>query len=178
MILVRHGQSHFNVVYGAIGLDPLIADPGLTDHGRGQAETTARALAGNGFRRVLSSPYRRALQTAHIIAAHLDLPHGVDPLIGERAAFVCDIGTPTSNLSGEWPHLALDHLPEQWWPHREETESALHERCQQFQAGMAQAPDWEHVIVVSHWGFIRALTGTPLKNCETIRFQPHRATGQ
>ncbi len=173
MMLVRHGQSHFNVVYGATDLDPLIADPGLTEHGRGQAESAARALAGNGFRRVLSSPYRRALQTAHIIADHLALPHDVDPLIGERAAFVCDIGTPTSSLSGEWPHLELSHLPEQWWPHREEPESALHERCQQFSAGMARSPDWRHVIVVSHWGFIRALTGQPLKNCETVHYQPH-----
>jgi len=30
VILIRHGQSHFNVVYSETGVDPGIVDPGLT----------------------------------------------------------------------------------------------------------------------------------------------------
>ena len=68
MILVRHGQSHFNVVYGATRQDPGIVDPGLTEEGISQAEAAAEALAGHDLRRVLASPYTRTLHTAEIIA--------------------------------------------------------------------------------------------------------------
>jgi hypothetical protein len=37
---------------------------------------------------------------------------------------------------------------------------------------MAAIPDWPEVAVVSHWGFIRALTGVELSNCQTVRCDP------
>ena len=64
MILVRHGQSEFNVVFNRTGRDPGIPDPSLTAKGKEQAAIAAKALSGRGFRRIVASPYTRALETA------------------------------------------------------------------------------------------------------------------
>ena len=87
MILVRHGQSEFNVVYSVTRVDPGIRDPRLTEEGRRQAAGLAEELAGHGVRRILASPYTRALETAAIIAERLSVPIAIDPVVGERAAF-------------------------------------------------------------------------------------------
>lgn len=172
MILIRHGQSEFNVVYGQTRRDPGIPDPVLSEEGRRQAAALAEALHGKGVRRLIASPYTRALQTAAIIAAALELPVAIDAIVGERAAFVCDIGTHRSELTKRWPSWRFDHLDEQWWPPLDETEAGVAARALGFRRIMAGTVDWHEVAVVSHWGFIRALTGTELRNGETIRFDP------
>ena len=56
MILLRHGQTIFNAVFGLTRIDPGIVDPGLTAEGRRQIRTAAENLAGQGLRRVVASP--------------------------------------------------------------------------------------------------------------------------
>jgi broad specificity phosphatase PhoE len=176
VILVRHGQSHFNVLFGATRIDPGIVDPTLTEAGRVQAAASAEALAarrdGPPVRRLIASPYRRTLETAEIVASRLDVQITVEPLVRERAAYMCDIGSDPGELKQRWPHLAFDHLAMRWWGEGEESETALAVRCDRFRATMAQASDWAQVAVISHWGFIRALTGQPLQNGAWIAFDP------
>ncbi|MCK6449974.1 MAG: histidine phosphatase family protein [Alphaproteobacteria bacterium] len=172
MILMRHGQSEFNVVYSVTRVDPGIRDPVLTEEGRRQAWAAAEALAGAGVRRVLASPYRRALQTAAIIAESLDLPVSVDPIVGERAAFACDVGSPVSALCREWPGLRLDHLPESWWPRLEESHDSLLMRCARFRDRVLADTERQDLLVVSHWGFIRGLTGQRITNATWLRYDP------
>ena len=93
MILLRHGESEFNEVYSVSGVDPGIEDPKLTERGHRQARDAAALLAEYPLRRVLASPYTRALQTAGEVATVLGLPITVEPLVRERGAFVCDVGT-------------------------------------------------------------------------------------
>ena len=69
MILLRHGQSEFNLHFTATRRDPGIIDPRLTPLGHDQARQAAEALAGQGIRRIIVSPYTRALQTAAPVAA-------------------------------------------------------------------------------------------------------------
>src|SRR5689334_4048712 len=64
MILLRHGQSEFNLHYNATGIDPGIPDAPLTELGHRQANAAATSLAGEDIRRIICSPYTRALQTA------------------------------------------------------------------------------------------------------------------
>ena len=45
MILLRHGQSEFNLHYTATRTDPGIPDPRLTPLGHQQAQAAAEALA-------------------------------------------------------------------------------------------------------------------------------------
>lgn len=172
MILVRHGESHFNAVYSVTRRDPGIVDPGLTEDGVRQAEAAAEQLAGRDVRRILASPYTRTLHTAEIIAEALGLSVTVEPQVRERAFFACDIGTPRSRLSARWPGFDFGDLPERWWPDPQETEVELHVRCTAFRSTMALAEDWPHVLVVSHWGFIRGLTGQAVANGALLPFQP------
>jgi broad specificity phosphatase PhoE len=174
MLLIRHGQSEFNVVYGVTRQDPGIRDPRLTETGRAQARAAAEALAGHGIARLIASPYTRALETAEIIAAILVLPIVVDACVGERAAFACDVGSPTPELRRRWPHLALDHLDDMWWPALEESEVALGRRCETFRSAMATADDWAAAGIVTHWGFIRGLTGLTVPNGAVLRVDPTR----
>lgn len=175
MILLRHGQSYFNLHYGASRIDPGIPDPSLTDMGREQALAAVEHLEARGVKRLLVSPYTRTLETAHIIADALKLPIEVEPLVRERAAFVCDIGTPPNELARRWPGLAFDHLETRWWGESEESEAALAGRCRRFRARMAASADWPEVAVISHWGFIRALTGQTLANGGHLAFDPTAA---
>jgi broad specificity phosphatase PhoE len=171
VILVRHGESEWNVVFSRTRVDPDIPDPRLTAEGRRQAVAAAEALSQLAVERLLASPYVRALQTAEIIASLLRVPLTVEPLVRERAAFSCDIGTPRSRLAAEWPQLSLDHVEEIWWPPAE-SEAELDRRCARFRAATRVLPDRHRIAVVTHWGFIRGLTGHSARNGELVRFDP------
>ena len=172
MILVRHGQSHFNAHYNATRIDPGIVDAGLTEEGIRQAEQAGDSLRGEDVRAVLASPYSRTLHTATIVAERLGLSITVEPLVHERAYFSCDIGTPRSELVTRWPDVDFGALPERWWPEPEESEAALQRRCTLFRATATARDDWPYLVVVSHWAFIRGLTGQALANGAILRYRP------
>jgi broad specificity phosphatase PhoE len=174
MILIRHGQSEFNVHFNRTGIDPGIADPHLTETGRAQVRATAEAIlrAGRPIARLVSSPYTRALQTAEILAGVLKVPVDIEPLVREHAKFQCDVGTCRSLLSQAWPALDFQHLEETWWPALDETEADVTRRARSFQQRAAAWRDWREVAVVSHWGFLLRLTGKSLANAERLPFDP------
>lgn len=179
MILLRHAQSEFNAAFSVNRVDPGIPDPKLTAQGRAQAAAAAEALRGSGVKRLISSPYRRALETATIIADALGLDVAVEPLVRKRAAFHCDIGTDPAGLRSLCPRYRFDHLDDPWWHDHvglgvAETEAALAERCAAFLAAAERLPDRTDVAVVTHWGFIRAATGKPVQNCEMIRLTAYQ----
>jgi glucosyl-3-phosphoglycerate phosphatase len=60
-------------------------------------------------------------------------------------------------------------MEEVWWHGAEEPHDRLQARAALFRVEMAALPDWRHTLVVSHWGFILALTGTHLGNGEWLR---------
>ena len=171
MMLVRHGQSHFNVHFGATREDPGIVDPGLTDEGVRQAKLAGESLLSHDIRRIVASPYSRTLETAEIIAEQLGLPVIVESLVRERAYFTCDIGSPRSQLSARWPHFDFGELVEYWWPDKE-TETELLQRCQSFRSASSALEDWRHLLIVTHWGFIRGLTGQEVGNADVVPYDP------
>lgn len=171
MILMRHGESEFNVVYGATRTDPGIEDPSLTDDGRAQVTDAADALRGRdpSVSRIIASPYTRALQTAHIVADTLGVPITVEPLVRERFAWTCDIGTLASDLTPRWPAIRFPRLEERWWSREEESHDDVRVRANRFHRAMVDDPDHPETLVVSHWGFIRAMTGLELTNAAMVR---------
>jgi broad specificity phosphatase PhoE len=173
MFLIRHGQTEFNRIFSATRRDPGIRDPELTETGRFQAAAVAVVLQAVNPRLLISSPYARALETAEIIASHLELPIRVEALVAERCAFICDIGSPLATLRGRWPNIAFDHLCDPWWPSQEESEDVLYERSEAFRRRMAEDL-WSRVAVVTHWGFIRAVTGLKVPNGSVLRIDPAR----
>jgi probable phosphoglycerate mutase len=70
---VRHGESASNAAPGAMALPGNRGDR-LTDRGFEQARAVAEHLGEAGATRVLTSPLRRARETAQVIAERLDLP--------------------------------------------------------------------------------------------------------
>lgn len=172
MILLRHGQSEFNLHFAVARRDPGIIDPKLTDLGHEQARDAARRFAAAGITRVIASPYSRALQTAAPIASALGVPIIVNPIVRERYAFVCDIGSPRRALARDWPELDFGDLDDIWWPQIEEPEKGIEARARRFRAEMAVVEGWETTLVVSHWGFIRAMTGHRVGNGEWLRCDP------
>jgi len=172
MILVRHGQSEFNVVYGATRQDPGIEDPKLTDAGRRQARRVGTGLKALHVTRLIVSPYRRTLETAELAREAHPVELEVEPLVRERSAFICDVGTPRGALAERWPHHAFDDLEEVWWTEREESEHALGRRGEAFRAAQATADRWRGAAVITHWGFIRALTGLAVGNGAMVRYDP------
>lgn len=172
MILVRHGQSHFNVHFAKTRVDPGIVDPQLTEEGERQAREAGERLVACGIRRIVASPYWRTLHTAEIIAEVLDLPVTIEPQVRERYSFVCDVGSHRSELMRRWPRFAFGDLPERWWPEMEESEDSLARRCRGFREAQVAARDWDGLLVVSHWGFIRGLTGEAVGNGVALRFDP------
>jgi broad specificity phosphatase PhoE len=70
---VRHGESASNAAPGAMALPGNRGDR-LTDRGFEQARAVAERLAEAGATRILTSPLRRARETAQVIAERLGLP--------------------------------------------------------------------------------------------------------
>lgn len=98
LYLVRHGESAGNV-------DPSVPrseDPPLTERGREQAVRAAAALARAGVDAVLSSPLRRARETAEAIAAVAGLT--VEPAAGFHEVdmgALADAATPADRAERE-----------------------------------------------------------------------------
>jgi broad specificity phosphatase PhoE len=176
MFLIRHGQSYFNLHFSEHRVDPGIEDPELTPLGALQATAAARALAATTLTRIIVSPYTRALQTAELIRAVHAVPVQIMPEVRERAAFVCDIGSPPERLAARFPHHDFAHLPAQWWHKGTEPERETRARANAFRARMAARPDSRTTLLVSHWAFILALTGRSLDNGELIEYDPGEAS--
>lgn len=172
MILLRHGQSEFNLAFTQTRRDPGIKDPKLTPLGHEQAQRAAEALAGAGIVRILASPYTRALQTAAPVAAALGVPVQIHPVVRERYAFTCDVGSPVSHLAVTFPEHDFSTLPEVWWPDAEEGAEGVLNRAALFRAEMSARQDWAHTLVVSHWGFILSMTGISAMNGQWLRCDP------
>src|SRR5262245_27607403 len=121
MYLIRHGQSEFNAVFSVTRVDPGIRDPALTEEGVRQARAAGEELRARrgrveaDIRRLIASPYTRAIQTSTYIADVLDVPVTIDPIVRERAAFVCDIGASPGDLAKRFPRFRFDHLDDPWW---------------------------------------------------------------
>ncbi len=172
MILLRHGQSEFNLQFTATRRDPGIIDPKLTPLGHAQAAEAAQTLAHERISRIIVSPYTRALQTADPIAKRLGVPLFVNPVVRERYSFSCDVGSPRTALELDWPEHDFTAIEEIWWPSMDELGAAIIGRAALFRGEMAALPDWSDTLVVSHWGFILCMTGQSVTNGSWLRCDP------
>jgi probable phosphoglycerate mutase len=151
LILVRHGESVGNATETFTD-SPEVP---LTELGRAQARESAELLS-KLFRpvRLISSPFRRAVETAEIIAEVLALPIDVEPNVREQ-----DLG----DLHGQ-PYEAAPRSPGfhqhhfgQWRPPNGETLSEVRDRAVPVLARLARAHSEVDITIVCHGGTIRAL---------------------
>jgi broad specificity phosphatase PhoE len=179
ILLARHGETDWNRESRFQGH----ADPPLNELGRRQAAELAGALAGEQLAAVYSSPLRRALETAEIVAA----PHGLTaiPVEGLREVDV-----------GSWQGLTRDEVeerfPEQfrrWLDYGQgwedgETYEEMGTRALSALQQLAAHHAGERLVAITHGGPIRAALaraegishsegrrrGPVLGNCFVARF--------
>jgi len=97
-LLLRHGQTVLSVEKRFSG----VGEQGLTETGRTQAGDAARRLAGSGAVAVVSSPLRRARQTAEHVAEALGVEAGVDAGLRETD-FGDWEGYTFAEVQAKWP---------------------------------------------------------------------------
>ena len=155
LLLVRHGESTWN----ARGRWQGWADPPLTDLGRAQAEAAAPAAA--PVDAVASSDLQRALVTAELMAAVLEVEGvHVDPDLRER-----DVGDFTgltrSEIEERWPGvLSQGNASIARDPRFGETVEALATRVNGALARLAATFAGQRVLVITHGGVVRNLERT------------------
>lgn len=131
------------------------SDPDLADTGWDQARRLPAALTRFPVRRLVSSPQRRAVQTAQPVAEALGLPVDTDPRLAEydreMAAYV-----PLEQLRTEypeqWARMSDGHLP------AGVDETAFRQRVAAGIADVVEASDHDDTVAVfSHGGVINVL---------------------
>jgi len=150
--MARHGETDWNREWRFQGH----ADPPLNATGRAQAAELSASLASTDLAAVYSSPLRRALETAEVVAA----AHGLEPVPVEGLREV-DVGS--------WQGLTRDEVetrfPEQYvrWRERHgqvwedgETYEQMGGRVVAALLELAARHDGDQVLVVTHGGPIRA----------------------
>lgn len=75
LVLIRHGETEWNVVGRYQGQ----ADPELNERGIQQSKRLAEELSSAGIEILITSPLKRAKQTAEIIAENLNIPIEEEP---------------------------------------------------------------------------------------------------
>ncbi len=92
--LVRHGQTVLNAAHIKQG-----EDGALSEKGRFQALRVAKSLKLLGIHTILTSPYPRALETAHILSREMHASVRSTRLLSERRNPSAVIGLPTDDPS-------------------------------------------------------------------------------
>ena len=136
LYLVRHGEA-------AAGWD-RDADPGLSERGRAQAAQVAQELAPLGSLPIITSPLRRAQETAAPLAALWGVEPRVEPLVGE-------IPSPSIDLAerGTW----LRGLFARHWHDWPDEPKAWRSRISKTLAAIGESGD---AVIFSHYVFINA----------------------
>lgn len=161
LVLVRHGVTAHTRDKRFSGRDG--DDPSLTTEGQAQAKAAAaRVLGMGGGDVVLSSPLRRARETADIVADTLDLPVGVEDRFAETAFGAWD-GYTFAEIQQHWP----DELTA--WLGSTSVAPPGGESFEDVRTRVQAARDWvltEHagrrVVIVTHVTPIKLLVGLAL----------------
>jgi broad specificity phosphatase PhoE len=151
ILLARHGETDWNHESRFQGR----ADPPLNDLGQRQAAELAEALAGEDVAAVYTSPLRRALETAEVVA----WPHRLAPIAVDGLREV-DVGSwqglTRSEIEQRFPmqfRRWLDYG--QGWDDGE-TYEQMGERVIATLEELARGDEGRRIIVLTHGGPIRA----------------------
>jgi probable phosphoglycerate mutase len=172
LLLVRHAEPHR--VDGGEGHGP--ADPGLTPRGHDQAHALVRWLADTGdtIDAVLTSPLRRAVETATPLARARD--HDLE-IVDDLAEYDRDSTTyiPMEDLRGtdtpEWHAMQRGQLHEV----ADGDPDAFRRRVIEGVESIVERHPGQRVVVVSHGGVVNAYVGHVLGIDRPLWFEPRYA---
>ncbi|HEY7125248.1 MAG TPA: histidine phosphatase family protein [Ktedonobacterales bacterium] len=154
LLLIRHGQTTFNVEHRLPGQLPGVL---LNEEGKRQAQQTGAALTGLPIGTIITSPLERAYETATLIAQGRDIPFHVEPDLAD------------TNV-GKWAGMDYNELfksdPE-WQLYVRQTASAppgvessldVQARAVRVAERARRAPDLgEYVVLVAHADVIKLI---------------------
>jgi broad specificity phosphatase PhoE len=144
------------------------SDPDLSDDGLAQVERLPEALARFPISRVVSSPQRRAIQTAQPVAAARELRVEIDDRFAEydrdRALYI-PVEQIRDENPQEWARMAQGHLPSAV------DEDAFRGRVRAAVDDLVAAADPEDTVAVfSHGGVINVLLHEILGTARLLSF--------
>ncbi len=145
------------------------SDPDLSDAGMAQTARLPEALARFPITRVVSSPQRRAIQTAEPVAAARELPVEIDDRFAEYdrdlQAYI-PVEQIREENPKEWARLVQGHLPSAV------DEDAFRARVLAAVADLVAAVDADDTVAVfSHGGVINLLLHEILGTARLLSFQ-------
>jgi len=156
LILARHGETASN----RDGLGLGLQDVPLTEKGRHQADALAEALAGAKIDAIYSSPLRRALDTAQVIASRHGLEVVVDEGLTEMDVGDLD-GLTFEEMRGRYPEFLSRWLGEEAgtlrMPGGRESLQEVQDRAREAVRRIAGRHGRETVVAVTHNFTIHAL---------------------
>lgn len=161
LFLIRHAEPEGQ--WG--GKD---ADPGLTKTGKVEATAAGERMAVHGRMKIISSPLKRAKETAAGVASIMGGQVQVDPRIGEVAA------PPGTSDRRKWLDETFPWGDQRTMRKWASTDPAL----QQWRQGVLQAATTltEDAVFVTHYIAINVLVGAAMKSDFTIVCRPEFAS--
>lgn len=141
LVLVRHGQTDFNVKHLLPGQLPGIP---LNDMGRREAQATANALRSLPLSAIVASPLERTIETAEFINAGrgLDIQREPDLLDTNYGPFSGKCYDDLDKQGSTWARFTSDPLHA---PKGVESFAAVQRR------GVRAAERWRHATGVGEW---------------------------
>jgi broad specificity phosphatase PhoE len=165
LVLVRHGLPvRLEVADGP-------ADPPLSDVGRRQADALARWLSAEPVDVLVTSPLRRARETAAPLEAALGLTARIVDDVAEWDRH-SNVYLPTETLRDEAPDI-WDALAGGDWEALGIDLPAFLQRVVHALDGLAAAHPGQRVVVVCHGGVINAYAARVLGLEQVLFFDPH-----
>lgn len=153
VFLIRHGESAWNSERRIQGnLDPELGPKGIR-----QAELLASTLQGRPVAAILSSPLRRALQTAEVLHRALGVPLGTDPDLREmglgawEGRTIAEIQAASGDAYARWLEDPVAHPA----PGGEDLQAFQRRVVAAVERGR-RAVGVHHLVVVTHGGVVKA----------------------
>lgn len=151
LILVRHGESELNtenIFFGHL-------DPKLTKQGVDQAQKTKEILSEVNYKKIYSSPLKRALETTEIINMSENKINLVEEL--KELNFGILEGLTYKEILKKYPEDALK-WEKDWQTYDYQTGESvqqLQKRCVSFVESLDLSEG--NIIAVCHWGVINCI---------------------
>ena len=169
LILVRHAEAESRETD-----DGTPADPGLTTRGRDQAAAAAAWFARESIDRILSSPSRRARQTAEALEARVGIAVEIDPRLSE----VDPLARSYRSIEAERARGGEGYRRRVAAYQEDPRLVALSERVDASLSEWAQRTPGGRVVVFCHGGVINVWTRLVLGMTPGVLFEPRNASGQ
>jgi broad specificity phosphatase PhoE len=163
LFVIRHAQTAANDQHVTLGK----LDWSLNPFGIQQAQNLANKISNQKFDLIITSPLKRAQQTAELINQGIKLTLLEDPLLEERD-FGEMSGLTWEEFCEQYPELAKSNTRDfQANLPRGETIAQVENRVREFITKLKQSYPDKTILIVTHTGIIRILKRLLLSHSET-----------